>query len=140
MNIRTIDPTRDDLKQLAQTVPLDMPVTMLNLLRYRDQAAYPADSGHAPCTGREAYRRYAEVALQKIRELGGEPVLMAPVLARVIAPAGEEWDDLLLVRYPTLGALLSMIAMPDYRAATVHRLAALEDARLFVTRTLPENA
>ena len=137
MNIRTIDPTRDDLKRLTQAVPLDTPVTMLNLLRYRAQAAYPADAGHMPCTGREAYQRYAEVALKKIRELGGEPVLLAPVLARVIAPTGEEWDDLLLVRYPTLGALLTMISMPDYRAATVHRLAALEDARLFATRTVP---
>lgn len=136
MNIRTIDPTRDDLKRLTQTVPLDTPVTMLNLLRYRDQAEYPADAGHAPCTGREAYQRYAEVALQKIKQLGGEPVLMTPVLARVIAPVGEEWDDLLLVRYPSLGALLTMIAMPDYRAATVHRVAALEDARLFATRTI----
>ena len=139
MNIRTIDPTRDDLKRLTQTVPLDTPVTMLNLLRYRAEAAYPADAGHAPCTGREAYQRYADVALKKIRELGGEPVLLAPVLARVIAPAGEEWDDLLLVRYPSLGALLTMIGMPDYRAATVHRMAALEDARLFVTRTQPES-
>lgn len=135
MNIRTIDPTRDDLQRLAQTVPLDTPVTMLNLLRYRAQAEYPAGSGHAPCSGREAYQRYAEVALRKIRELGGEPVLLAPVLARVIAPAGEDWDELLLVRYPSLGALLAMLAMPDYRAATVHRTAALEDARLFATRT-----
>jgi hypothetical protein len=119
MNIRTIDPTRDDLKRLAQIVPLDTPVTMLNLLRYRAEAAYPADAGYAPCSGREAYQRYAGIALQKIRELGGEPVFMAPVLSRVIAPEGEEWDDLLLVRYPSLGALLTMIGI-GWRRSKMH--------------------
>lgn len=135
MIIRTVDPKGPDLKRIATTVPLDTPVTMLNLLRFRAQAEYPADSGHTPCTGREAYERYGKVAWQKVQGLGGKTVFMADALARFIGPEGEEWDEVLLVQYPTLSAFLSMLRMPDYQAATIHRTAALADARLVVMRT-----
>jgi uncharacterized protein (DUF1330 family) len=133
---RTIDPTGEDLKRLVSTVPADTPVTMLNLLRFRKQAAYPPGSAHAACSGREAYdQRYGPVALKHLKEMGAQPVFMARALARVIGPEGEDWDEVLLVRYPTLQAFLTMISKPDYQAAAVHRTAALEDSRLTATRT-----
>jgi uncharacterized protein (DUF1330 family) len=107
---------------------------MLNLLRYRERALYPAGSGAAPCSGREAYQRYAAVALQKVASVGGRIVWMGAVAASVIAPAGEEWHDVALVEYPSRKAFLAMIALPDYQAAVVHRTAALEDSRLVATR------
>ena len=42
-------------------------------------------------------------------------------------------DELLLVRYPSKAAFLSMLADPEYRAATEHRTAALADSRLIAT-------
>lgn len=39
---------------------------MLNLLRYRGQAEYPADFEAAACTGREAYGRYGELVMPLI--------------------------------------------------------------------------
>ena len=48
----------------------------------------------------------------------------------VIAPEGEKWDDVLLVRYPSKQAFASMLADPEYREATQHRTAALQEARL----------
>ena len=134
--IRTIDPTGADLKRLATTVPADTPITMLNLLKFRAQAQYPAGSGHAPCTGREAYdQRYAPVALKHLKEMGAQPVFMGRALVSVIAPPDEQWDEVLLVNYPTLQAFLTMISKPDYQAAAIHRTAALEDSRLVATRT-----
>jgi len=133
---RTVDPTGADLKRLVQTVPADTPVTMLNLLKFREQAAYPAGSPHAPCTGREAYdQRYAPVALKHLQQMGAQPLFMARALASVIAPPEEAWDEVLLVRYPTLQSFLNMVAQPDYQAAAAHRTAALADARLVCTRT-----
>ncbi len=131
----TVDPKGVDVKRLLATVPADTPVTMLNLLRFRADAAYPPDAGHVPCSGREAYARYSTVAIEKVRAVGGEPVYVADALARFIGPAGEDWDQVILVRYPSLQAFLAMLAMPDYQAAAVHRSAALADSRLTVTRT-----
>jgi uncharacterized protein (DUF1330 family) len=108
---------------------------MLNLLRFHDRARYRdgADRG----SGREAYARYAAVALEKVRSVGGEPVFMGRVAAGVIAPPDEVWHEVLLVRYPSVAAFSSMLAMPDYREATRHRTAALDDARLIATVQRP---
>ncbi|HEY9119110.1 MAG TPA: DUF1330 domain-containing protein [Marinobacter sp.] len=128
-----IDPTRESLENLKQTVPMDKPVTMLNLLRFNEQANYPPDSIHTPCSGREAYKRYSATALAKLEEIGARPVWMGRALTCVIAPDGEQWDEVFLVRYPSGEAFFQMIGMPDYQAATLHRTAALADSRLIAT-------
>ena len=135
MILRTVEPSPADLERLAVEVPANTPVTMLNLLRFHQQAQYPKGSGHAPCTGREAFERYSEVARQKMKQVGGQPMFWADAAARFIGPVGEEWDVMVLVNYPSVQAFLKMLAMPDYLAATVHRSAALEDTRLTVLRT-----
>jgi uncharacterized protein (DUF1330 family) len=131
--MKTVDPDRSRLPSILAQLPADAPIVMLNLLRYRDLAAYPASSGHAPCTGREAYARYAAVALKKVTEAGGAPIWMGEAHAALIAPAEERWDEVLLVRYPSVAAFVGMLQQEDYLAATVHRTAALEDARLIAT-------
>lgn len=126
----SINPSREQLARFAQQMPDETPILMLNLLRYRDAAAYPDASGHSPCSGREAYRRYSRTALSKVQGVGGRVEVMAPAQAMLIAPQDEQWDELLLVRYPSKSAFLSMLADPEYQAATVHRTAALADSRL----------
>lgn len=111
-------------------VPEGQPVVMLNLLRYRAQAQYPQDGGFEPCSGRKAYQRYAREALQFVTGLGGAVVWRGAAQAGLIAPPGERWDEVMLVRYPSKQAFLDMIADPGYQAIVVHRTAALEDSRL----------
>jgi len=130
----TIDPDAAALRRLA-ALPAETPVTMLNLLRFRAQARYPSDSTASPCSGRDAYARYSRVALAQVRAVGGEPAWIGAVLDTFIGPDAERWDEMLLVRYPSIAAFLQMLAASDYRAATAHRSAALDDARLIVTRT-----
>ncbi|MHA6491882.1 DUF1330 domain-containing protein [Pseudomonas borbori] len=128
-----LNPTAEQLSAFAATVPDDTPILMLNLLRFQAQAAYPAGSDQPACSGREAYARYSRVALGKVRGVGGEVQVMATAHVALIAPSEERWDDMLLVRYPSKAAFLAMLADPEYRAATVHRTAALADSRLIAT-------
>ncbi len=130
--MKTVDPTRAALAELA-ALPQDKPVVMLNLLRYRDAAAYPPEAAFDPCSGREAYRRYSRTAVKQVAAVGGEVVWAGAAMLGVIAPPDERWDDVLLVRYPSVAAFLDMLGTPDYQAATVHRTAALEDSRLIAT-------
>ena len=58
---------------------------------------------------------------------------MGEAHAALIAPPEERWDEVLLVRYPSVAAFVGMLQQHDYQAATVHRTAALEDARLIAT-------
>src|SRR5690606_21181409 len=115
----SINPEREDLQAFAERMPSDTPILMLNLLRFSNQAAYGADSPYAPCSGREAYARYSRTALAKVRGVGGDVQVMADVHMALIAPKEERWDLLLLVRYPSSAAFLTMLADPEYQAATV---------------------
>ncbi|MCU1718597.1 DUF1330 domain-containing protein [Pseudomonas sp. 5P_3.1_Bac2] len=129
----SINPRPEQLAAFTQQLPAEAPLLMLNLLRYQDQAQYPQGSEHSACSGREAYRRYSQTALAKVQGVGGEVQLMAAVQLALIAPADEQWDEVLLVRYPNKAAFLSMLADPQYQAATVHRSAALADSRLIAS-------
>ncbi len=134
--MRTVDPDPDQLLETLAALPSGVPVTMLNLLRFREVAAYPegyADLG--ACSGREAYtERYGPAAFRLVSEVGGEVVWSGEARASLIAPPEEEWDLVLLVRYPSVEAFTTMLAHPDYHPhATAHRTAALLDSRLIAT-------
>lgn len=111
-------------------IPDGHPVVMLNLLRYRAEAQYPGEGGFEPCSGRSAYQRYSREALRFVEGVGGGVVWRGAAQVGLIAPPGERWDDVLLVRYPSKQAFLDMIAHPGYQAIVVHRTAALDDSRL----------
>ena len=131
-----IDPTTEQfaaLKQRALAEP-DTPITMLNLLAYRDQADYGEREDEAPCSGREAYQRYVAAAVACVQAVGGETVFAGPAAASVIGPESESWDDVLLVRYPSAQALVDMLRSEDYQAIVHHRSAALRDSRLVPMR------
>ena len=51
----------------------------------------------------------------------------------VIGPADEQWDVLILVRYPSPTAFIDMVTTPEYQALSGHRTAALADSRLVPT-------
>jgi uncharacterized protein (DUF1330 family) len=129
----SLNPSPEQLANYVSAMPSGVPILMLNLLRYNDQATYPAGSPHSPCSGREAYARYSRVALAKVQAGGGAVEVRAKAHAALIAPPDERWDDLLLVSYPSKEAFLAMIGDRDYQAAAEHRSAALADSRLIGT-------
>lgn len=126
----SLNPSAEQLTHFAEQMPAGEPILMLNLLRFHQEAAYPDDSGHTPCSGREAYARYSRTALRKVRAAGGDVQTAASVQVALIAPEQEQWDEMLLVRYPSPEAFLRMLADEEYRSATLHRTAALTDSRL----------
>ena len=133
--MKTVNPLPEKLEAFLHEPDDGKPIVMINLLRYREQAAYPPDFKAEPCSGREAYGRYAEVALKMVAAVGGRPLWAGSVSGSVIAPDTEAWDDAALVQYPSRAAFARMIARPDYQEVVVHRTAALEDSRLIATTT-----
>ncbi|MCW2695248.1 MAG: hypothetical protein JWR62_333 [Modestobacter sp.] len=55
------------------------------------------------------------------------------VPAPLVADAGQEWDAVLLVRYPSRAAFSRMVADPEYQEVTVLRTRALTEAVLQAT-------
>jgi uncharacterized protein (DUF1330 family) len=128
--MRNIEPTAVQLEVFTNQHDDGTEIVMLNLLRYRAQADYPAHLEQPPCSGREAFRRYAKLSIDCIEGVGGKVIFIGAALATVIGPTDEAWDDIFLVRYPSHQAFLEMIASAEYAAIAFHRSAALQDSRL----------
>jgi uncharacterized protein (DUF1330 family) len=115
-----IDPRGADLKRLLQEDP-GGPVVMLNLLRFT-------------VGGRQSYDRYADALAERFLERYGAEVLYAGQGSTVlVAEPGQEWDMVLLVRYPSREAFSLMVADPEYQEVTHLRSEALVEAVLQAT-------
>jgi uncharacterized protein (DUF1330 family) len=134
--IASLEPTEAQLAAFA-AADQTQPIAMLNLLKFRDKAEYTDGRDAKGLSGRDAYGLYGMVAMQKIAEAGGRLFWGAPETATVIGGAEDEWDMVVIIRYPNRAAFLKMIALPDYLAAIPHR-----DAGLIRTAVLdcPGNA
>lgn len=121
-----IDPERDQFDAF-KALPRDEPIAMLNLLCFRDKAAY-ADGRDA--TGAEAYAAYGRESAPVFHRVGGEIVWRGKPQLMLIGPADKHWDLIFIARYPSAGAFLEMVTDPQYREAVKHRQAAVADSRL----------
>ncbi|MBU6329115.1 MAG: DUF1330 domain-containing protein [Acidobacteria bacterium] len=127
----TIEPTAEQMKALF-AAPDDGPVVMVNLLRYLDTAS--DGSGR---TGREAYNDYSAAVLPMVASRGGAIVYFGTAAPSVIGPEAEQWNDVVLVMYPSRAAFIDMTTSEEYVAVMGHRTAALADSRLIPTTQLP---
>jgi uncharacterized protein (DUF952 family)/uncharacterized protein (DUF1330 family) len=126
-----VDPTESQLGSFSR-LPVDKPFEMLNLIRLRGRAVYP--QGHplaaAVITGAEAYARYTAETMPILARFGGRVVWRGTVQAVVTGPDREAWDHAFVVRQNSAQDLLQMAGDPEYRAALVHRTAAVRTSRL----------
>ena len=134
----TTEMSADAMEAARSAIPPGRPILMVNLLRYNDRADYPDDAGADPCSGREAYfTRYVPAFAELTRDTGIKPFWVGNVLAPVVAPAHEAWDDVAIVEYPSFEALWSIISHPEYQTeAAPHQHAALADWRFIATTKL----
>ena len=101
------------------------PMVMVNLLKFKDQAEYPADSGYGPCTGAEAYARYGAAVVACLAAVGGRPVYAGAVTGIILGDVEELWDMIALAEYPSPAAMMQMVQLPEYKAIEIHRTAGL---------------
>ena len=128
-----ITPTPDNLSMMMQR-GVSGPLTMLNLMRFRETADY-AQAGidtasEEQVSGVVAYRRYFDAIKQPLADAGGEVTMVGRGGSFLIGPLEERWDAVLLISFPDLGSFVSFTSKPEYAQAAVHRTAALHDSRL----------
>ncbi len=127
----SINPGPDQVKELIASVPPGVPVVMLNMVRFRQTAQYP--DGRSAVSGQQAYGQYTRAASELVAKVGGAIVWFGRARASFIAPPGEKWDHVFLVRYPSIEKFMEMINSPAYQDIVVHRTSALQDSRLIAT-------
>ena len=92
-----------------RALELDVPVVMLNLMRFHERSLDGDGSGW------DAYLRYSALTVPMIKARGG--TLLWTGNAQAIAlgePAGQPWDYLALVHYPTVAAFIDMMTSANY--------------------------
>ena len=120
----------------AAGIAENTPFVMLNLVRYKEQADYGDSGEYGACSGREAYYQRYVAAFNQVAAMVDQgqtfkAVFVGSVLARLVGPADEPWDDVVLVEYASFAAFRAIVESPEYKHdADPHRKAALEDWRL----------
>jgi uncharacterized protein (DUF1330 family) len=133
---RHVDPTKQAFAEFRANARAG-PIHMLNLVRLRAQACYPAGR---PATGAEAYAAYGRDSAPVFTRLGGRIVWRGTFEQMLIGPAEERWDHCFIAEYPSVSAFVDMLRDPLYREAVKHRQAAVEDSRLIRLAPLPPGA
>ena len=111
------------------------PVALCHLLKFREVADYSDHPSEKPCSGKVAYHRYLDQAIEYIEAHGGTVVFNGDVNGLLIGPEAESWDEVLLVQFPTVETVTDMMSSQKYQDIGHHRLAGLEDTRLFTVAT-----
>lgn len=126
-----IDPGREAW-EVFKSLPRDEPIHMLNLVRLKPKADYPA--GHPDhgkdLTGLDAYRAYGRTTAHIFQRLGGRQVWAGRPQVMVTGPDAEAWDIAFIAEYPSADAFIAMVRDPEYRELVAHRTAGVADARL----------
>jgi len=123
-----IYPSSEQIERLLAG-PSDTPVVMVNVLRFKSDADAP-DQG---MTGQQAYERYAEGMREVVPAYGGRFVWFGRVDSIVIGDAGERFDAVALVEYPSRQRFVEMTQDPRVQELGEHRAAGLESQWLIAT-------
>jgi uncharacterized protein (DUF1330 family) len=117
-----IEINKEEFKKFVE-LPMDTPVVMLNLLRFKDRVS---ETG---LSGQESYKAYMKQATPFFAKAGAEILYMGKLQTMLIGPENEElWDKMLLVKYQTISGFLGMVQAEGYPSHL--RAQALEDSRL----------
>lgn len=126
-----VEPTRAQL-EVFRGLPRTAPIDLINLIRFREQAAYP--EGHelagAGLSGGEAFVRFVAQSGILFSRVGGRVVWSGVPEQVFIGPPDERWDAVYIVNYPDADAFWRMVTDPLHAQADAHRQAAVATTRI----------
>jgi uncharacterized protein (DUF1330 family) len=124
-------PTREQMRALQQQDSGE-PIYMLNLLKFREQAAY-ADGRATALSGEEAYAIYGRAMTRMVLEAGGKLVFSGRVEGTMVGVVEESWDSVAVMMYPSLAVMGQITGSAAYAEIHVHRDAGLAGQILIKT-------
>jgi hypothetical protein len=127
--------------QLAERAG-DRPISMLNFLEFAETAVYAEDAQDvAPSTkisGAAAYQLYGRGMIGSLGAVGGRVGWSSRSIGPLPGTDDGQWHQVVIAVYPSPAAMMTMLALPKYRAAHVHRAAGLARTRLLATQPIED--
>ncbi len=127
--MKNITPTEAQSLEFTNA-PDEAPLVMINLLKFRRNEKNGLEQGLA------AYDRYGKKVFPLLEKVGAKILWLGSVDQVFIGGPADEWDQVLLVEYPSRKAFSDMISMPEYDKAHNDRETALENSALLASSTL----
>jgi uncharacterized protein (DUF1330 family) len=115
----TLTPTAEQFKAFTELQD-EGPIVMVNLLKFR------------PDGGRDSYRTYAERFQELMGPQGVELLYWGSAVMSLIGE--EEWDEVIVVKYPSRDSFVEMAMNEAYREIAKYRTEGLLDSRLILTK------
>ena len=115
---------RPEADQIRDFLAKEGPVWMVNLLKFRERAAYP-DGRDADLPGIDAYRRYAELMRKRVEAKGGRFLCASKVEGLLLGQVDDLWDHVAIVEYPSASTLVEIASSEGFAELEEHREAGL---------------
>ena len=107
-------------------------IYMLNLLKFRDKAAY-ADGRQSDLTGLQTYTICGRAMTRMVMEAGGKLVYVGKVRGLLVGGGDAQWDQVAIMMYPSFKVMAAITGSPAYADIHVHREAGLAGQVLIET-------
>jgi len=118
----------------------DRPIWMLNFLEFAETAVYADDAQcvatETKISGAAAYQLYGRGMIGSLGAVGGRVGWSSRSIGSLPGTDDGNWHQVVIAVYPSPAAMMTMLALPKYRAAHVHRAAGLARTRLLATQPI----
>ena len=118
-----IYPRPDQIQALLQS-DFKGPVSMLNLLKFKERAEYE-DGRETQLSGQEAYMLYGAQMAPFVASKGGRLLHSSAARFLMIGDAELEWDSVAIMEYPSKEDFAKIAGAPEVAEFAVHRTAGL---------------
>jgi len=114
----------------VQNYPADTPVTMFNILKFKDQTEIEER------TGESLYNRYSKNVKPLLEGVGGKLIWAGNTAQTIIGDYESIPDRILIIAYPHKQAFIDMVTSEDYKKIAGDRIMALEYGGLIACKNL----
>jgi len=109
---------------------------MVNLIRYRDKAAYPPGSPYGD-SAIEADKRYARAFFPHLLRYGNVPIFISSRSGSFIEPANAEpWQVVAMIRYRSRRDFIRSVSAVMGKNVMIHKWAAIDTTHVFPVRPI----
>jgi hypothetical protein len=132
--MRFTNATHPSAEQQQAAIERDnaQPISMVNLLKFRDKAVY-GDGRESALSGREAFAIYGQAMTRMVLAAGGKFLFAGDVRGLLIGQVEQSWDQVAIMIYPSFEAMTAITSSAAYAEIHVHREAGLEGQLLIET-------
>ena len=116
-----LDLTKDQFKAFM-ALPIDVPLQMLNLLKFKEKVE------NTDISGSDRYKEYMKATVPFFEASNAKINFYGDAKFSLIGPSELEWDKVLIVEYATKNDFIKMITTEGYPSEM--RKSAIEDSRL----------